>query len=68
MPYAANIAVEIAGVTVILGDYIYADRAGAVVIPANSIDQVLAEARAVESEDSRTVDHVRGERPEDFRQ
>lgn len=59
MPYAAGIAVEIAGVTVVPGDYIYADSSGAVVIPAASIDAVLAEARAVEDEDARSMERIR---------
>ncbi|MDX2378085.1 RraA family protein [Microbacterium sp. LRZ72] len=67
MPYAADVAVEIAGVTVVPGDYVYADNAGAVVIPAASIDRVLAEARAVEGEDAAAVARIRTERPEDFR-
>ncbi|WP_157008719.1 RraA family protein [Agromyces laixinhei] len=67
VPYAADVAVEIAGVTVVPGDYIYADTAGAVVIPAGSIDRVLAEARTVDAEDARAVDQVRNERPEEFR-
>ncbi|GAB3529497.1 hypothetical protein GCM10027402_32960 [Arthrobacter monumenti] len=39
MPFAANIAVEVAGVCVIPGDYIYADASGAVVIPAASLQR-----------------------------
>lgn len=67
MPYAAEVAVEIAGVTVIPGDYVFADTAGAVVIPADSIDRVLAEARTVDAEDTQAVEQVRSERPEEFR-
>jgi regulator of RNase E activity RraA len=67
MPYAANIAVEVAGVTVVPGDYVYADAAGAVVIPAGSIDRVLAEARRVDDEDAAAVERIRTERPEEFR-
>ncbi|MFJ4223759.1 RraA family protein [Microbacterium sp. NPDC089695] len=67
MPFAADVAVEIGGVTVVPGDYIYADASGAVVIPAASIDQVLAEARVVADEDARAIEQVREERPERFR-
>lgn len=66
MPYAAGIAVEVAGVTVLPGDYIYADAAGAVVIPHDSIDRVLAEARKVDAEDAAALEQIRSERPEDF--
>ncbi|TDB99099.1 RraA family protein [Actinomadura sp. 7K534] len=61
MPYAAGVAVEIAGVTITPGDYVYADTAGAVVIPAASIDRVLAEAHAVEAEDARDAEEIRTE-------
>lgn len=66
MPYAADVAVEVGGVTIIPGDYIYADTAGAVVIPAGSIDDVLAEAHRVDEEDARSVDRIRLERLEDM--
>lgn len=52
MPYAAGVAVEVGGVGVTPGDYVYADSSGAVVIPAASLRQVLAEARKVEDEDA----------------
>ncbi|TDE37694.1 RraA family protein [Actinomadura sp. 6K520] len=67
MPYAADVAVEIAGVTITPGDYIYADTAGAVVIPAVSIDRVLAEAHTVEAEDTQSAEAIRTEKAEDFR-
>jgi regulator of RNase E activity RraA len=62
MPYAANVAVEIAGVTVTPGDYVYADAAGAVVIPATSLDRVLKEARTVQAEDAQYATQIRNER------
>lgn len=67
MPFVADVAIEIGGVTVVPGDYVYADSAGAVVIPAASVDRVLAEARAIEAEDTRALDQVRQERPDEFR-
>lgn len=67
MPYAADVAVEVGGVTIVPGDYIYADTAGAVVIPAGSIDDILAEAHHVDEEDARAVERIRVERPEDMR-
>lgn len=44
-PYQANVPVVLTGVTIIPGDYVLADRSGAVVIPAADVDEVLAAAR-----------------------
>jgi regulator of RNase E activity RraA len=63
MPYAAGVAVEIGGVCLVPGDYVYADATGGVVIPAASIDDVLAEARRVETEDAEVADRIRTEDP-----
>lgn len=52
MPYAANIPLEVAGVTVVPGDYVYVDAAGGVVIPAGSLADVLAEAETVVADDA----------------
>ncbi|WP_256837759.1 RraA family protein [Ornithinimicrobium faecis] len=51
MPYAANVAIEVAGVTIAPGDYVYVDSAGGVVIPAASLETVLAEAETIVSDD-----------------
>jgi regulator of RNase E activity RraA len=53
MPYAAQVAVEVAGVTVVPGDYVYVDATGGVVIPAGSLEAVLAEAERVVADDAR---------------
>ena len=50
-PFQANVPVVVAGVGVMPGQYIYADAAGAVVIPEGEVDEVLAEARKVAAED-----------------
>lgn len=63
MPHAADVAVEIAGVCITPGDYVYADAAGAVVIPAASLQRVFDEARAVEDEDTTFVARIRTEDP-----
>lgn len=65
MPYGADIAVEIAGVTVTPGDLVYADAAGAVVIPADSLSRVLDEAEAVEREDAEAALQIQDERGAD---
>ena len=62
MPYAANIAVEVAGVLITPGDYVYADSAGAVVIPAGSLDRVLDEASKIDAEDRESLEQIRQER------
>ncbi|MEU4091668.1 RraA family protein [Streptomyces sp. NPDC026673] len=63
MPYAAGVAVEVAGVCVVPGDYVYADRTGAVVIPHASLERVLQEADRVEAEDADFAARVARERP-----
>ena len=40
-PYLANVPVTVDGVTVIPGDYVYADKTGAVIIPADNVEAVL---------------------------
>ena len=44
-PFQANVPVVVGGVGVMPGQYVYADAAGAVVIPEGEVDDVLAEAR-----------------------
>jgi regulator of RNase E activity RraA len=63
MPFAANVAVEIGGVCVIPGDYVYADASGAVVIPRASLQRVIDEALRVEAEDARSLEEIAKERP-----
>jgi regulator of RNase E activity RraA len=64
MPYAANVPVEIDGVSVIPGDYLYADTSGAVVIPQTSLQRVIDEALRVEAEDARSVEEIATEEPD----
>jgi regulator of RNase E activity RraA len=61
MPFAANVAVEIGGVSVIPGDYLYADASGAVVIPRASLERVIDEALTVEAEDARSLEQIAAE-------
>ena len=60
-PSAANVPVEVGGVCVSPGDYVYADRSGAVVIPADSLPDVAAEARRVDAEDEAYLSEIRAE-------
>lgn len=63
MPYAADVAVEVGGVCVTPGDFIYADAAGAVVIPAVSLNRVIGEAETIDAEDARSTRTIREEKP-----
>lgn len=63
MPFAANVTVEIAGVCVTPGDYVFADAAGAVVIPRASIERVLQEAARIDAEDAESVARILDEHP-----
>jgi regulator of RNase E activity RraA len=58
MPFAANVAVEIGGVSVVPGDYVYADASGAVVIPRASLHRVIDEALSIEAEDARSLEGI----------
>jgi regulator of RNase E activity RraA len=61
-PYQANVPVVLSGVGVMPGQYVFADKSGAVLIPEGQIDEVLAEAREVNQEDARSMKEIRGER------
>jgi regulator of RNase E activity RraA len=63
MPFAANVVVEIGGVCVVPGDYVFADASGAVVIPRASLQQVIDEALSVEAEDARSLKRIATEQP-----
>jgi regulator of RNase E activity RraA len=60
-PFQTNVPVVVARVGVKPGDYVFADSSGAVVIPAGQVDDVIAGARAVESEDSRSREEIEQE-------
>ncbi|MEV5148477.1 RraA family protein [Streptomyces sp. NPDC052727] len=62
VPYAAGVAIEVAGVCVVPGDYVYADSAGAVVIPRTSVERVFQEANKIEAEEAGFAARVRDER------
>jgi 4-hydroxy-4-methyl-2-oxoglutarate aldolase len=61
-PFQANVPVVISGVGVMPGQYVFADSSGAVVIPDGQLEEVIAEARAVEAEDERYRSEIRQER------
>jgi regulator of RNase E activity RraA len=57
-PFQANVPVVVGGVGVMPGYYVYADSAGAVVIPDAQLEEVLAGARQVEAEDVAYRDQI----------
>lgn len=59
MPYAAGVAVEVAGVTVVPGDLVLVDATGGVVVPAASAGVVLAEAEGIVADDARFQQRLR---------
>src|SRR3954452_21210064 len=62
-PFQANVPVVVSGVGVVPGQYVFADRAGAVVIPDAQVEDVIAGARAVEAEDAGFRREIRREDP-----
>jgi regulator of RNase E activity RraA len=61
MPFGVNVPVSVGGVTVVPGDYIYADDSGAAIIPAKVLQTVLEEAVRVEEEDIRSAKQIEQE-------
>ena len=61
MPFAANVPVAVAGVTVVPGDWVLADAGGAVVVPAGDLAPVLEEAARIEERDAAEVARAREE-------
>lgn len=59
MPWAAGVAVEVAGVTVAPGDLVHVDATGGVVVPAASAQAVLAEAETIVADDLRDQERLR---------
>ena len=54
------------GVTVIPGDYVYADSAGAVIVPANAIVKALEEAARIESIDAQYIEKIKRENAQEI--
>lgn len=59
MAFAASVPVCVGGVTVIPGDWVYADRSGAVVIPSDDLRPILEEAARIEERDAAEVERLR---------
>jgi len=63
MPAEANVPVEVSGVTVLPGDYVYADSSGAVIVPGGDIWEILSTAAAGEERDAASAERMRSEDP-----
>lgn len=59
-PLEVNVPVELDGVGVLPGDWIFADGAGAVIIPDDVLEDVLDGAREIERRDAAAVREARG--------
>ena len=57
-PFQANVPVVVSGVGVMPGQYLFADSSGAVVIPDGQIEEVLAGARRVKTDDQRYREEI----------
>lgn len=66
MPSSVNVPVAVAGVTVVPGDYVYADSSGAIIIPAMQFDEVWAAAIKIEAIDAAQRRPIRDEDPDDM--
>lgn len=67
MPIAANVPVVIGGVTVLPGDFVYADAAAAVIIPSVHVDEAFQLAARIQLEDAAFLTSIRTEDPEEIR-
>ena len=61
-PFAANVPVVVDTVTVMPGDWVFADNAGAVVIPASAVSDIVEDARRIEERDAAAVKKIRSGR------
>lgn len=61
-PFQVNVPVVVAGVGVLPGQYVFADSSGAVVIPDGEVEQVIAGAHAIETEDDEDRSQIQKER------
>jgi regulator of RNase E activity RraA len=58
--FQSNVPVVVGGVAIFPGFWVYADSSGAVVVPADQVDEVVSLARRIEAEDARSrvqIDH-----------
>jgi len=63
-PYLTDVPVTVDGVTIIPGDYIYADSTGAVVIPENDLEKILKLAHMILQKTSHAAEVMKTEDPQ----
>lgn len=66
MAVGANVPAVVGEATILPGDWIYADRTGAVAIPQDHLDEVLDAAVAKEEADLEKAKRIRNEDPEEI--
>lgn len=62
-PYVTDVPIEVAGVTVVPGDIIFADSTGAAVIPASNAEEILKSARMIKEMGHQMLEKIRAEDP-----
>lgn len=62
-PFQANVPVVVDGVGVMPGQYVYADAAGAVVIPADEVRRVVEEAVQISRDEVSSLAEIKTEDP-----
>jgi 4-hydroxy-4-methyl-2-oxoglutarate aldolase len=62
-PYLANVPVVVSQVGIVPSDFIFADEAGAVVIPQSQLAEVVEEALRVNEEDRNSIELISRESP-----
>lgn len=62
-PFQANVPVVIDGVGVMPGQYVYADAAGAVIIPVDEVGRVVEEAAQIGRDDVSSLGQIKREDP-----
>lgn len=67
MPIAANVPLVVGGVTVLPGDFVYADSAAAVIVPSGLVDEAFRLAAQIELEDAASLTTIRAEGPDEIR-
>lgn len=66
MAVGANVPAVVGDTTILPGDHVYADGAGAVVLPRDHVEELLDRAVEIEAEDEETARRVREEDPQEI--
>jgi len=63
-PYLTDVPVTVDGVTIVPGDYIYADSSGAAVIPEKDLEKILKLAHMIIQKTSNAAEAMKSEDPQ----